>query len=113
MLNLLNWLRLLRICSTTPHLIEAFESLEDIIPDEVVPLLDYFERTHVGRRLHVRRHDPLYSHDFWNVHGRVINGDPKQGRRPSQPHKSDFVNPASHNLEVHRSIETIAKHKQK
>ena len=26
------------------HLIEAFESLEDIIPDEMVPLLDYFNQ---------------------------------------------------------------------
>ena len=44
-----------------PHLIEAFESLEDIIPDEMGPLLDYFEHTYIGRRLRVRGHDPLFA----------------------------------------------------
>ena len=69
-----------------PHPIEAFESLEDIIPDEMVPLLDYFERTYIGRRLRVRRRDPLYSHDFWNVHGRVINGDPRTNNKVEGHH---------------------------
>ena len=46
------------------HLIEAFETLEEVIPDEMLPLLDYFERTYIGRRLRARRRDPPYSHDF-------------------------------------------------
>ena len=57
------------------HLIEAFETLEEVMPDEMLPLLDYFERTYIGRRLRARRRDPPYSHDFWNVHVRVSNGD--------------------------------------
>ena len=80
----------------------------------MVPLLDYFERTYIGRRLHVRRRDPLHSHDFWNVHGRVINGDPRTNKVEGHHNLiNKTVNPASHNFEVHRSIETIAKHEQK
>ena len=30
------------------HLIEAFETLEEVIPDEMLPLLDYFERTYIA-----------------------------------------------------------------
>ena len=37
------------------HLIETFETLEEIMPDEMLPLLDYFERTYIGRRLRARR----------------------------------------------------------
>ena len=36
------------------HLIEAFKILEEVLPDEMLLLLDYFERTYTGRRLHAR-----------------------------------------------------------
>ena len=45
------------------------------MPDEMLPLLDYYELTYIGRRLRARRRDPQYSYDFWNVHVRVSNGD--------------------------------------
>ena len=63
------------------HLIEAFETLEEVIPDEMLPLLDYFERTYIGRRLRARRRDPPHSHDFWNVHVRVSNGDARTNNK--------------------------------
>ena len=52
----------------------------------MVPLLDYSEHTYIGRRLRVRGCDPLYSHDFWNVHGRVINGDPRTNNKVEGHH---------------------------
>ena len=42
------------------HLIEAFETLEEVMPDEMLPLLDFFERTYIRRRLRARRRDPPY-----------------------------------------------------
>lgn len=68
------------------HLIEAFETLEEVIPDEMLPLLDYFERTYIGRRLRARRRDPPYSHDFWNVHVRVSNGDARTNNKVEGHH---------------------------
>ena len=68
------------------HLIEAFETLEEVMPDEMLPLLDYFERTYIGRRLRTRRRDPPYSHDFWNVHVRVSNGDARTNNKVEGHH---------------------------
>ena len=68
------------------HLIEAFKTLEEVMPDEMLPLLDYFERTYIGRRLRVRRRDPPCSHDFWNVHVRVSNGEVRTNNKVEGHH---------------------------
>ena len=100
----------------TKHLIEAFETLEEVMPDEMLPFLDYFERTYIGRRLRARRRDPTYSHDFWNVHVRVSNGDAgtnNKVERSPQSNKENVINATPNYLKIYRSFEEIAEHKQK
>ncbi|XP_076031961.1 uncharacterized protein LOC143019865 [Oratosquilla oratoria] len=54
--------------------IDAFETLADEMPDELTPLLDYFEDNYVGRpnRRGVRR-TPLFPIQLWNMHQRVLD----------------------------------------
>ena len=51
----------------------AFDALAAHVPDELVPVLDYFEDTYIGRpnRRGVRR-NPLFSIAFWNMYNRVL-----------------------------------------
>lgn len=54
---------------------DAFSELSNIAPVELVPLLDYFEDTYIGRLArNGRRRPPLFPHTLWNVYHRTISG---------------------------------------
>ena len=55
------------------NVVAAFETLRDHLPDDLDPVLHYFEDTYIGRpnRRGVRR-EPLFPIVFWSVYDRVI-----------------------------------------
>ena len=63
------------------QVLETYEALEHQMPDEMLPLLDYFKRTYIGRRIGNQRRAPMFSIEFWNVHNRVINYVPRTNNR--------------------------------
>ena len=54
---------------------DAFETLSGEVPNELRPIMDYFEDNSIGRpdRRGVRR-DPLFGIDLWNQYERVLHG---------------------------------------
>ena len=36
---------------TPDRIVEIYEALEELMPNEMLPLLDYFERTYIGRAI--------------------------------------------------------------
>ena len=62
--------------------------LRNVVPDEAVPLLDYFDTTYVTGRfrrgaaqpngvIRVRRLPPAFPPASWNVHEATVTGDPR------------------------------------
>ncbi|KAH7695655.1 hypothetical protein AAVH_37283 [Aphelenchoides avenae] len=52
----------------------AFETLEDVLPDELQPVLAYFETYYIGcRRNDNIRRQPLFENALWSVHARTVN----------------------------------------
>ncbi|GCC45824.1 hypothetical protein chiPu_0030173 [Chiloscyllium punctatum] len=58
---------------------EAIEHLTDALPDELQPLLDWFEDNYGGRRLRRGngRRSPLFPVGMWNIYERTLNNDDK------------------------------------
>ena len=63
------------------QVLDTYEALEHQMPDEMLPLLDYFERTYIGRGIGNQRRAPMFNIEFWNVHNRVINDDPRTNNK--------------------------------
>lgn len=57
--------------------IDASDTLQETVPPEADPLIDYFEDTYIGRR---RRHNRLatcFPVSMWNISGRVAEDLPR------------------------------------
>ena len=56
----------------------AFEELTDFLtgqlPEELQPVVDYFEDTYVGRPTAGARRPPRFPHSLWSQHARVLQG---------------------------------------
>ena len=61
-------------------------TLEQTLPNEMLPILYYFERTYIGRRIRAHRRASTYSIEFWNVHEKVINDDPRRNNKVDSHH---------------------------
>lgn len=60
------------------HVVEAFEKLEDLASNEIMPVIDYFEDTYIGRlRRRRQRAQPTFPVDVWNVYNNVQNSLPR------------------------------------
>ena len=55
----------------------AFDDVVDVMPEEAIPISNYFEDTYIGRRLRDARRNPLFSPNMWNVRERIENGLPR------------------------------------
>ncbi|GCC36898.1 hypothetical protein chiPu_0015398 [Chiloscyllium punctatum] len=67
----------------------AIEHLTDALPDELQPLLDWFEDNYVGRRLrrgNVRR-PPLFPVGTWNLYERTLNNEDKTDNNAEAAHR--------------------------
>ena len=51
----------------------AFETLYEIILEEAIPIMDYFEDTYIGKPHRRRRRSPIFDIDIWNMYSRVSN----------------------------------------
>ena len=49
----------------------AFELIQEDLPEELQPILDYFEDTFIGRARRRGRKEPRFQHSMWNCRDRV------------------------------------------
>ena len=68
------------------QVLNAYTTLGQTLPNEMLPILDCFERTYIGRRIGAHRRAPTYSTEFWNVHEKVINDDPRTNNKVEDHH---------------------------
>ncbi|XP_041371610.1 uncharacterized protein LOC121385139 [Gigantopelta aegis] len=47
----------------------TFELIQEDLPEELQPILDYFEDTFIGRARRRGRREPRFQHSMWNCHG--------------------------------------------
>ncbi|KAL3867176.1 hypothetical protein ACJMK2_044398 [Sinanodonta woodiana] len=69
MLLALSFIPVIDVCTAFEHLVEAS-------PAEIMPLVDYWEDTYIGRRRRNRRGYPHFPLADWNVHNRVAENLP-------------------------------------
>lgn len=67
----------------------AVLSLSDSVPDDVQPILDWFEDNYVGRmnRRGNGRRQPLFPHDMWNVYNRTLNQQDRTNNHVEAAHR--------------------------
>ena len=51
----------------------AFETLSEIILEEAIPIMDYFQDTYIGKPHRRGRRSPIFDIDIWNMYSRVSN----------------------------------------
>ena len=70
------------------HVVESFEMLQTIMPDDATPLTDYFEDTYIGRlRRSNQRAQPYFPINVWNVYTRADNNLPRTNNAVEGYHK--------------------------
>lgn len=51
----------------------AADELADELPDELIPLFEWFEEFYIGKKnRRVGRRKPRYSTEMWNLHQRIL-----------------------------------------
>ena len=75
---------------------EAFETLEEVMPAEAQPILDYFEDTYIGRLRRRNRRAPWFPISMWNMHERVILDLPRTNNSIEGWHNHIQANVAGH-----------------
>ena len=73
-------------------IVRAFEELQDIVPQEIDALLDYFEDTWIGRSLDVDDEIHFFSH----THGLFIAVYRNICHAPKTPWRDDIVHYKQH-----------------
>ncbi|KAL4088766.1 hypothetical protein QTP88_023850 [Uroleucon formosanum] len=67
----------------------ALLSLSENLPDDVQPILDWFEDNYVGRmnRRGNGRRQPLFHHEMWNVYNRTLNQQDRTNNHTEAVHR--------------------------
>ena len=71
---------------------DAFETLQDNITPEVVPILDYIEDVYIGRVRRGRRRTPTFHKSMWNMYARVHEELPRTNNAVEGWHRGFATN---------------------
>ena len=71
------------------HIEEAINQLGDNLPGELLPVLDYFEDTYLGRvnRRGDGRRSPTFEPSMWSVYERILNGQDRTNNLAEAAHR--------------------------
>ena len=68
------------------HVLAAYNILVQQMKNEMLPVIDYFERTYIGPVIGGQQRPPMYDIEFWNVYGHVLNDDPRTNNKVEGHH---------------------------
>ena len=91
------------------EVVEAFEELEEGMPDELENLVLYFEDTYIGRPRRRGRANPLFPIPLWNMHERVLDGLARTNNAVEGWHRAFQGSLQSSHPTLWRYIEAIRK----
>ena len=89
--------------------IAAFEAVQEDAPDEVLPVMDYFEDNYIGRLHRNRRRQPKFAHGLWNVRDRVRNGLPRTNNHIEGFHRKMMAAMCAHHPNFWRFLAVLKK----
>ena len=76
-------------------MIYAFEEIKEKAPSKLSSIFVYFEKFYIGKKCRFKNSDvrkvPSYPIKMWNVHNRVLNGDPRTNNSIEFWHKQFAV----------------------
>lgn len=72
-----------------PNLDEAIDVLAEYLPNDILPLLNYFEENYVGRlnRRGTARRSPMFPPDVWNVYERTLSAEDRTNNYVEAAHR--------------------------
>lgn len=87
----------------------AFEALQEVVPDELMPVLDYFEDTYIGRQRRRRRAQPIFDHKIWNMYERAVNELPRTNNNVEGWHRKLQSSVSSHHPNIWKFLDVLRR----
>ena len=87
----------------------AFEALAELLPQNVIPIADYFEDFYIGRPKRRGRRQATYNIDMWNMHQRAEYELPKTNNAVEGWHRSFQSNVGSYHPTIWKFISFIQR----
>ena len=88
---------------------DAFETLQDNITPEVVPILDYFEDVYIGRVRRCRRRTPTFPKSMWNMYARVHEELPRTNNAVEGWHRGFATNLGAYHPNFWRYLDILKR----
>ena len=87
--------------------VEAFETLEEVMPEKAQPIMDYFEDTYIGRLRRRNRRAPCFPISMWNMHERIILDLPRTNNSLEGWHNHIQANVAAHHPNIWKFLSVL------
>ena len=91
------------------NVIEAFEQLAADLPDELIPIADYFEDTYLGSVRRGQRRPPRFEPTMWSVYDRVNEDLPRTNNAVEGWHSAFAANAGGHHINFWRFLEVLKR----
>ncbi|XP_042212508.1 uncharacterized protein LOC121875325 [Homarus americanus] len=89
------------------EVIDAFEILQETMPPEADPAIDYFEDTYIGRQCRHYRRTPRFPVSMWNVYDRVDEDLPRTNNSLEGWHNHMQANITSFHPNIWKFLEVL------
>ena len=90
-------------------IIDSFVELANALPDELQPILDYFEDTYIGPMRRGRRRAPMFSPTMWSTYARVVANLPLTNNSVEGWHTTLAANAGGHHINFWRYINVLKR----
>ena len=87
----------------------AFEILRDEVPEELDPVMEYFEANYIGVPRRRYREQPRFKHSVWNMRVRIMNGLPRTNNHCEAFHRKLLSAVTSYHPNIWRFIDILRK----
>jgi hypothetical protein len=92
------------------QVVDSFETLQEQAPDELTPVMDYFEDNYIGRlRRQGRRAAPTFAIAVWNVHNQVEENLPRTNNSVEGYHRKMQTAVSAHHPNIWRFLNILKR----
>ena len=88
---------------------DTFAELGNLLPDELEPILDYFEDTYIGPTRRDIRRAPRFAPNIWSVFSRVLEDLPRTNNAVEGWHSTLTTNAGGHHVNFWRFLDVIKR----